>query len=178
MPPSTGIPPLPRQPIPVLSQALRSNKICTLHLISKLGLIKLNTKSEHPNQHSPILPLTSFIFLWHFSVWFNWPLHWPHTSLPAARPGVVPLLLEPTGETASNGNARGGTEAGAGCHRVLAGLGNRHKRTDFMLLPEAISSRTVSNAGKYPVGHYVSDSSSGMKAATFISLSLSRINRT
>lgn len=100
------------------------------------------------------------------------------TPLSLARPGVVPPVLEPTGDTASSGNARGGMEAGAGCHRVLAGLGNRHKRTNFMLLPEAISSRTVSNAGKYPVGHYVSDSSSGMKAATFISLSLSRINRT
>lgn len=175
MPPGKGIPPLPGQPILMLSQVLRSKETCTLHLIWKLGLIKLNAKSEHPNQHSPILPLTSSIFLWHFPVWFNWPLHWPRTSLSLSRPGVVPPVLEPTGDTASS-RPGGGMEAGAGCHRVLAGLRNRHKHTNFMLLPEAISSRTVSNAGKYPVGHYVSDSSSGMKAATFISLS--RINRT
>lgn len=174
MPPGKGIPPLPGQPILMLSQVLRSKETCTLHLIWKLGLIKLNAKSEHPNQHSPIL-LTGSIFLWHFPVWFNWPLHWPRTSLSLSRPGVVPPVLEPTGDTASS-RPGGGMEAGAGCHGVLAGLRNRHKHTNFMLLPEAISSRTVSNAGKYPVGHYVSDSSSGMKAATFISLS--RINRT
>lgn len=57
-----------------------------------------------------------------------------------------------------------------------AGLGIIHKHIHFMLLPEAISSRTVSDVGMDLVGHYISDLSSGMKGAAFISLS--RTNRT
>lgn len=43
-----------------------------------------------------------------------------------------------------------GWEEGAGRHEAQAGLGISPKHINFMLLPEAISSRMVSDAGKHP----------------------------
>lgn len=51
-----------------------------------------------------------------------------------------------------------------------------HKHINFMLLPEAISSRMVSDVVMDLVSHYISDSFSRMKGTTFIFLP--QINRT
>lgn len=65
---------------------------------------------------------------------------------------------------------------GAAHEGCRAELGTICKHIHFMLLPEAISSRMVSNVGMDLVSQYISDSSSGIKGAAFISLP--RINRT